>query len=265
MASADLPFGIDVSYYQGIINWDVIAAHEPKVEFAGIRAAISWGYKDTHFDRNWSEARRVGIPRTAYHVIYPEEDPVRQMAHFLDCLGDDLGELPLSLDVELSHDATPAEYKTNLLKALKYLQEQTQRRPIIYSRASFINYFVTGVGNTPPAWYSNYDWWLAQYLSSGEEHPGPPTMPLGVPRERCIIHQTSGSGEPFGVQSGALDYNRWQFELPHFEHYSGLSISRPEYPASQNLVSSTSDTQEKTLGDRIKDLGENIRDLFDGN
>ena len=98
MASADLPFGIDVSRYQGVINWNVIAAHVPKVEFVAIRAAVSWGYTDTYFATNWAEARRVGIPRSAYHVFYPDEDPVRQMTYFINVVGkNDLGELPLPL------------------------------------------------------------------------------------------------------------------------------------------------------------------------
>ena len=252
MASADLPFGIDVSRYQGVIDWDVIAAHEPKVEFVGIRAAISWGYKDTYLDFNWAEARRVGIPRTAYHVFYPTEDPVRQMAHFINCLDGDLGEMPLSIDVELEHDATPEEFQQNLYAALKYIQEVTQRKPIIYSRANFMNYIVTGgLDETPPEWYADYDYWLAQYLLSGEEHPGPPRMPNGVPRSRCIIHQTSGSGEPFGVQSGALDYNRWQFEQAHLEHYTGLSIPQPEYPDSINQSTSGANN---SLWDRLRNL-----------
>ena len=269
MASADLPFGIDVSRYQGIINWDVVAAHtNPTVRFVAIRAAISWGYKDTYFDRNWSESRRVGIPRTAYHVIYPTEDPIAQMEHFLNCVGDDYGEMPLSLDVELSHDATPSQYQTNLLRALQHLQDRTQRKPIIYSRASFINAYVTGSGNTPPSWYQDYDWWLAQYLLSGVEHPGPPTLPDGVPRSRVIIHQTSDRGEPIGVESSALDYNRWQFELAHLEHYTGLSIPRSESSSSAASSLSTtnaSDGTAKTLGERIKELGEKIQDIFDGN
>jgi GH25 family lysozyme M1 (1,4-beta-N-acetylmuramidase) len=266
MASADLPFGIDVSRYQGVINWDVVAAHQPKVEFVAIRAAISWGYKDTYFDANWAGARRVGIPRSAYHVIYPTEDPVRQMTHFLNCLGGDIGELPLSLDVELSHDATPAQYQANLLRALKYLQEKTQRKPMIYSRASFINYYVTGTGATP-TWYKNYDWWLAQYLLSGVEHPGPPTLPTGVPRNRVIIHQSSDRGTPFGVQSSALDYNRWQFELAHLKHYAGLSISQPEtspFNTSATADSNTDTDTARTLQDRIKELEEKLRNLLSG-
>ncbi len=260
MASADLPFGIDVSRYQGIIDWDMTAAHvDPTVEFVIMRAAISWGYKDTYLDRNWAESRRVGIPRGAYHVFYPTEDPVRQMDHFLNCVGEELGEFPLTLDIELSHDATPAQYQANLLRALQYLQEVTHRKPIIYSRATFINAVVTGTDQEPPDWYADYDWWLAAYLLSGEEHPGPPRLPYGVPRSRVIIHQTSdrGDGPAFGMQSAALDYNRWQFEQAHLDHYAGLAIPKPE--SSPGITQPLAATGQP-LAERVQGLLSGKRD-----
>lgn len=213
------PFGIDVSRWQGEINWDAVGIYEKKVQFTGIRAAINTAYVDSWFDRNWVEAKRVGIARAAYHVFWPTTDPIKQADHFLKVVGDDLGELPLVADVELKHNSTPAVFQRNLLKYLQRLEEVTERKPIIYSRASVVDPWITGLGKTPPSWLNEYDWWLAQYLLSGEEHPGPVTMPKGVDRDRCIIHQTSDRGKPFGVQSKALDYNRWQFNLMHLLSY----------------------------------------------
>lgn len=217
MPSSDLPFVVDLSRYQGFIDWDTLVAHNPKVEMVLIRASISWGYKDTYLDRNWSESRRVRIPRGAYTVFYPNQDPKRQMAHFINCLGDDFGEAGPVLDVELGdgdHACTPEHYQKNMLIALRYLEAETRfkHKPIIYSRASFINEYVTGLHNTPPTWYDEFDWHLAQYLLSGEEHPGPPNMPSGVSRERCLLHQTSakGDGNALGFQSASADLNRWQ-------------------------------------------------------
>ncbi len=68
---SEKPFGIDVSRWQGNINWDAVAINKRNVKFVGIRATISWGYVDSWFNRNWVEAKRVGIYRSAYHVVYP--------------------------------------------------------------------------------------------------------------------------------------------------------------------------------------------------
>ena len=222
------PFGIDISRWQGNINWDAVAINKKKVKFVGIRATISWGYVDGWFKRNWTEAKRVGLYRSAYHVVYPEITCARQCENFLKTVGKDQGELPLTLDVELSHNMIPRSVAATVWGCGEYIEKQTGRKPIIYSRASFIDVFMTGKGKTPPAWLNTYDWWLAQYLRSGEEHQGPPNMPRGVDRERCIIHQTTGSGYAtgFGVESKALDYNRWQFDQKHLDDY--VSDADPE-------------------------------------
>jgi GH25 family lysozyme M1 (1,4-beta-N-acetylmuramidase) len=215
---AEKPFGIDVSRWQGNINWDAVAINEKKVLFTGIRATISWGYVDSWFNRNWAEAKRVGIARAAYHILYPGVSAKNQMDNFLKVVGDDFGELPLVLDVELSHNKSPQEITNTILQCSSIIEAKTDQKPIIYSRASFIDRYVTG-SRSPGAWLNQYDWWLAHYLRSGEEHNGPPSLPKGVSRNRVIIHQTSPSGQSFGVESKALDYNRWQFNEEHFNNY----------------------------------------------
>lgn len=216
---AEKPFGIDVSRWQGNMNWDAIAINSKKVLFAGIRATISWGYVDSWFNRNWVEAKRVGIFRAAYHVMYPGVTPSRQMDNFLKVVGDDIGELPLVLDVELSHNKSPEEIGNTILQCATILESKTGRKPILYSRASFIDAYVTA-NHSPSAWLNKYDWWLAHYLRSGEEHQGPPTLPKGVVRERCMVHQTTGTGPGFGVESKVMDYNRWQFSQEHLKKYA---------------------------------------------
>ena len=212
------PFGIDVSRHDSPLDWDAIAQHDPLVEFVGIRATISWGYIDAWFAQNWREAKRVGIPRAAYHVVYPDQSVDSQIDHFLQIVGSDLGEFPLVLDVELNRGVGCATVRSSVLGCSKKIQKDTGRKPIIYSRASFVDYYVTGQGFVPPSWLNEHDWWLAQYLKIAEEHPGPPDLPRGVNRERVIIHQTSDKAEPFGLAPGtictAFDYNRWQLDQP---------------------------------------------------
>jgi lysozyme len=54
--------GIDVSTYQSVIDWD--KAKAAGAQWAFIRACFGKS-KDAQFDRNWSESKRVGIPRGA--------------------------------------------------------------------------------------------------------------------------------------------------------------------------------------------------------
>jgi len=219
---SEKPFGIDVSRWQGRLNWDAIAsATNPQVQFCAIRASISWGYTDSWFQRNWQESKRVKIIRCAYHVLYPGESPDKQMEHFLRIVGNDFGELPMVLDCELSHNKSPDQIQAAILSCASIIQSKTGKKPIIYSRANWVDQFISAK-STPPAWLNDYDWWLANYLIKPEEHPGPPAMPKGLIRERVLIHQTTDKGVSIGSDEKYMDYNRWQFDQSHLEKYAGV-------------------------------------------
>ena len=203
----DRLFGIDVSQYQGVLDWDAIANHSPLVEFVGIRAGISWGYTDKWFSKNWAEAKRVGIIHTAYHVFYPADSPERQVDNFKKTVGDDIGEFPVTADIELNHGLTPKQYSINLKRYLDLLEAAFGRKPIIYSRATFIDPFV-GVDFTKP--YGNlYLWWMAHYQKAGVEMTDPPNIPKNVDRGNVIIHQNGDKFKAIGGPSSSMDFNRW--------------------------------------------------------
>ncbi|NMC78971.1 MAG: hypothetical protein GYA59_06395 [Chloroflexi bacterium] len=229
-------FGIDVSRYQGLTDWDVVAAHVSRVVFAGIRATISWGYRDPWFSHNWQEAKRVGVLRMAYHVVYPSQDADRQVDNFLGMLGSDLGELPPVLDVELDQGQTPTVIANNILRHAQLIEARTGKRPIIYSRASWVDPYMAGA-----TWLNNYDWWLAHYLSTPDEHPGPPKLPKTV--TKWLIHQTTSHGAPIGVESKQMDYDRWNGDEAAVYRYANLPVPIPQ-PTWEEAI----DAWARTLG-----------------
>jgi len=231
------PFGIDVSRWQGKINWDIVANNPEPVRFVGIRATISWGYTDGWFSFNWTEAKRVGIIRTAYHVLYPGSDTQRQMDNFFRSIGEDYGELPLVLDVELDHNKSPDHIQAAILRCAAIIQSRSGKPAMIYSRASWVDQFITA-NRTPPGWLNDFDWWMANYLRTPREHPGPPARPKGLIPEKVLIHQTTNQGKPIGAQSNNMDYNRWMFDLSHLQKYTGVNIEP--------------NTQEPSIEDKIK-------------
>ncbi|MFZ1960088.1 MAG: GH25 family lysozyme, partial [Methylovirgula sp.] len=60
--------GIDVSKYQGDIDWNTVRASG--VKFAWIKATEGGDYVDEKFAQNWAEAKAAGVPRGAYHFTY---------------------------------------------------------------------------------------------------------------------------------------------------------------------------------------------------
>jgi GH25 family lysozyme M1 (1,4-beta-N-acetylmuramidase) len=222
--------GIDVAATEGQINWDVIAAHVPRVVFAGIRASISWAYQDKWFPANWLGTQNHGILRAAYHVVYPSQSWAEQMNNFfavLDPRG--YGELPCVLDVELDQGQTKTVITNCILNMADYIRIRTGRNPIIYSRASWIDQF-TLLG----AWRSEFDWWLAQYLDTTKEDTRPPTLPAGV--TRWLIHQNADHYPSFGMpQALQMDIDRWNGSEADVYAYANMPPPQPIPTVEQRL------------------------------
>lgn len=205
-------FGIDISAYQyaegKLIDFDWMKEKGP-VKFAACRAGISWGYTDKWFARNWSELRRVNLPRMAYHVVYFEEDAQRQVDHFLKLTAPQKGE-KLVLDLELDHGSSKAVITSATRKAVEAIERSVGQKPVLYSQAMWLDEKVAQ--EELPA---DIELWLAQYLyprpapEYTEEHPGPPRLPKVL--KNWKFHQTGerGSGSAVGVGSRYCDYDRF--------------------------------------------------------
>ena len=208
------PLGIDLSVYNCSADgrrrpdFDLIAAHQPAVEFIAMRTGQSWGYRDPAFSYYLAEAQRIGVCILPYHVIFPGESARRQMDSFLSILGGvDIESVRLVLDLELDHSQTRGKITQTLGECLKILQAETGRLPLVYSRASWVNEHLS-VRDLP-----KLDWWLAQYLARRSypaytpEFPCPPRLPESVSAWR--IHQTSERAPAIGGSGWYMDYDRW--------------------------------------------------------
>jgi lysozyme len=92
--------GIDVSSYQGRIDWAQVA--KSGVQFAFIKASEGAHLRDMYFKMNWTEARRNGIIVGAYHYLSTIEPAMYQANVFKSQLlnVDTSGSLPNVLDIE---------------------------------------------------------------------------------------------------------------------------------------------------------------------
>ena len=60
--------GIDVSRWQGKIDWALVRA--AGTQFAFIKATEGGDHLDPRFTENWYGAAQAGVPRGAYHFMY---------------------------------------------------------------------------------------------------------------------------------------------------------------------------------------------------
>ncbi|HNW95794.1 MAG TPA: GH25 family lysozyme [Anaerolineaceae bacterium] len=222
-------FGIDLSVYNSSADgkrrpdFERIAAHQPRVEFAALRTGQSWGYRDPAFAFYVQEARRIGLCVLPYHVVFPAESAARQMDAFLGILeGEDLEHLRLVLDMELEHGQTRRRITDTLNACLEILDEETGRYPIVYSRASWVDQYLE-VSDLP-----ELDWWLAQYYARRAypgftpEYPCPPRLPKGI--SSWLIHQTAERAPAIGGSGWYMDYNRWAGKSEDLLRYFGRQI-----------------------------------------
>ena len=230
-----LPFGVDISSYQGAnINYDLM---KQKTKFVAVRAGISWGFEDPVFAQSWRALK--GHNRIAYHVLYPSQDVTMQVDWLFDILsraGFDPKTDRLAIDIELWQDQTPQRVTEATTQMYDQITERTGRKPIIYSAAWFVNPRMVVTPKLAAA-----DWWLANYPPKGSapgvEHPGPPILPRGV--TKWLIHQTSetGIGKNVGLPSGAIDTNRWNGTDDDVRAYFGLGEETPpELPDLQTQI-----------------------------
>lgn len=149
--------GIDVSYYQGDIDWNAVAADG--ISFAWIRVSHSTQFFDPQFDANLAGARAAGIHTGVYQYFEPTEDPIAQADFLLDHLGElQPGDMPPMIDVESADTIAPGAYADAIRAWLDRVEEVTGTVPFIYSGYYYWN---DNVGSDEfvdhPLWVPNYN------------------------------------------------------------------------------------------------------------
>jgi lysozyme len=151
--------GVDVSHYQGEVDWPSVAASG--VTFAFIKATDGIDDIDPRFAQNWAGAKAAGIVRGAYHFFRPRLDAQQQAGHFLRVVAMDNLALPPALDVEVTDGLAPLALQTGIRTWLEAVQAAFGCTPIVYTDPSFWRRNVA-------ADFSAYPLWLACYAAEPE-------------------------------------------------------------------------------------------------
>ena len=154
--------GVDVSYYQGDIDWPTVRA--TGVTFAYIKATEGGDYLDRKFRENWAAAKAAGLRRGAYH-FYNLCRPVRdQIAWFIRNVPKDPDALPAALDMEWVPTSTNCRIKPSRAKIiadmrlfLEALERHYGKRPVIYATGSFHHDMLEGAFTEYPFWLRAID------------------------------------------------------------------------------------------------------------
>lgn len=150
--------GIDVSHYQGVIDWEKLAGQE--LDFAFIKATEGSSYLDECFYDNWQAAGKTDLYIGAYHFFSFDSEGKNQAEFFISTVGNLEGKLSPVVDVEFYGDKAynPPEKEavvTQLGEMLSALEEHYQVKPIIYTTYTVYNQYIKGDFQEYPLWIRN--------------------------------------------------------------------------------------------------------------
>ncbi len=151
--------GIDVSHYQGEIDWQVLSKQKD-ISFAFIKATEGSSYVDPKFEYNFSEARKTGLRVGAYHFFSFESPGVTQAESFIAAVGSPKDMLPPVIDLELYGEFTDKkpnaeDVRLELSAMIVILHEQYGVMPIIYVSEDTYDLYVKGHFKGCDIWWRN--------------------------------------------------------------------------------------------------------------
>ena len=169
-------FGVDVSTYQGEIDWQVLAGQG--VDFAFIKATEGSGLQDVRFQENWKNAQAAGVVVGAYHFFSYDSPGETQADNFIATVPVTAGALPPVVDIEFYGDKLKDLPTTELVDGilrplLARLEAHYGAKPILYVTERSYQLYIKGKYDSYPLWVSRpllapieKDWSFWQYSHS---------------------------------------------------------------------------------------------------
>ena len=150
--------GVDVSHFQGNIDWEVLK--DQGISFAYIKATEGSGHVDTRLDANYQGASKSGIIYGFYHFLSLESAPETQMENFKSAVDSFEMDLVPAIDVEWygnMRDNPPDKEVVidTLSRMIALMEEEYGQKPVIYTTQTFFIKYLTGADLGAPMWIRN--------------------------------------------------------------------------------------------------------------
>ncbi|MFN8398106.1 MAG: GH25 family lysozyme [Bacteroidia bacterium] len=155
--------GIDVSHYQGEIDWARVKADG--IRFAFVKATEGVNNVDSTFAANMKGAKAAGVKRGAYHFFHPNLDGSEQAKHFLSQYTFKKGDLAPVLDLEVTDNVTATAIRREALEWLEAVESATGKRPIIYTLPHYARSYLDASFSKYPLWVVDLNPFLVRSTS----------------------------------------------------------------------------------------------------
>lgn len=170
-------WGVDVSRYQGEINWKSLESQN--VRFAFIKATEGSGYVDEYVSENLANAAETDIRLSAYHFFSFDSPGETQAENFISVVN--AGDIDMPPVVDVEYYGTKKSDKPDRKEAEKILAPLLERlesyygvKPIIYTTLPVYNRYIRENFSDYPLWIRNVwcepdfmDWKFWQFSDKG--------------------------------------------------------------------------------------------------
>ncbi|MDY5969085.1 MAG: GH25 family lysozyme [Bacteroidales bacterium] len=175
--------GIDVSKYQGTINWTKVAKTK-KVSFVYIKATEGASIQDPYYASNVKNARAAGLPVGSYHLYSSRTTAQQQFANFKSIVKKNQQDLIPVLDIEEKYSKDLNMERVD--KILELMEKEYGCKPMIYTSESvYFNHFSKKK-------YEGYQFFIANYRR--------------YPKANHTLWQYTQTGRISGI-SGYVDFS----------------------------------------------------------
>ena len=181
--------GIDISHYQGSINWDLVG-DEP-ISYVYIKATEGANYVDNYYEFNRREAQRVGLSVGSYHFYRPNVSPQVQFANMTSIVKAEEQDLVPLIDIEFRGKEPKTRFISDLREFIEMVTEHYGKKPLLYTYHNFYNNHLLGE-------FGDYQFMIARYQSNE------PWLNDG---KDYIMWQYSDKGQISGIK-GHVDRSR---------------------------------------------------------
>lgn len=210
--------GIDVSKYQGNVNWTKVAK-DSTIRFVYVKATEGTSIQDPYYKTNISKAKKAGLLVGSYHLYSSKTTAYQQMANIRKVIKKKEQDLIPVLDIEGHHSGRLNMARVD--KLLELMESEFGVKPMIYTSEKLFKTHFAGKK------YRNYHIFIANYR--------------GTPTVRYTLWQYTEKGHCGGI-SGFVDFNR--FNRNH--GLSDIKMPKPKKKAATTEASAdtTSSDQE---------------------
>jgi len=198
---------VDVSSYQGDIDWQVLSSQG--IHFAFIKATEGSSFVDPYFHVNYENAAQTNLRVGAYHFFSFDSAGQTQADNFIRTVPKIENALPPVVDFEFYNniqsdisDASKVRAELDIL--LHELEVHYGVKPIIYATEKYYKLYLS-------SYYADYDIWIRNVF----------TRPMKLNGQTWTFWQYSNRGRLNGYvgKERFIDLNVFYGTLEAFENY----------------------------------------------